>query len=291
MGRGAYFFRGFPWVAVTVALWMVVAALLLLNLSGRVVSRGGLSALIWVAFGAALIASYTLVLRAAIRRTARQFEFRLDGTSLSRQMRGYPVLRIELAAVAAVRDDPGFLTATAGDPPKRMVIPKGAAGYDAIREALAARCARVPAAPMETGGAGRGGGRLLDPRRLFFPFGGGHRRRCHGARAARGWLVAAHGGGAAHAAAPLGGMDVARRGLARGAGADRLLPRPLLIGRGGLWGKIGGPVAVRLASTLSGQSRVRGARAPFPSPREAGPAPCLLRRGEVLQAVSDFAPG
>ncbi len=139
MGRGAYFFRGFPWVAVTVALWMLAAALLLLDLSGRVASRGGLSALIGAAFGAALIASYTLVFRAAIRRAARQFEFRLDETSLLRQMRGHPDLRIELAAVTAVRDDPGFLTATAGDPPSHMVIPKVAEGYDAIREALAAR--------------------------------------------------------------------------------------------------------------------------------------------------------
>ncbi|MGH9535807.1 MAG: hypothetical protein ACRD2E_13230 [Terriglobales bacterium] len=129
---------GWLWVAVSLALWAVAVTMLAFAGSGEPRARWVTDGLGVATLYAAITATVAVALRASLRR-GRRLAYDLDETSLTRRLRGHPDLRIALDQITAVQDQPGWLVVTAGEPPRRMAIPKAAAGYDAIRAVLAAR--------------------------------------------------------------------------------------------------------------------------------------------------------
>lgn len=135
-GRGGWL--GLRGVGVALGFCALAAALLALGVSGSVGHGLVQDAVLTIGAWLATAGFLTLAIRGGMRRAARRCEFRLDGPSLVGKLPGQPERRIALSEIHSVRDDPGWLVVTAGDPPRRMAVPKNIAGYDGILAAVTA---------------------------------------------------------------------------------------------------------------------------------------------------------
>ncbi len=122
--------------------WAVVALLLVAPFVLR--ASGGHPA-VWFAGAAlavAVIASYTLAAREALRRAEREMVFVLDDEGISRKRRGYADIHIPYSQVASISQEMRWLIIRGTSFGIKIAVPDDVSGIEAIRTELAQRCPR-----------------------------------------------------------------------------------------------------------------------------------------------------
>lgn len=120
-----------------VSLFAITVLLFVLRFRGLFTAQSNLKWLAAFALLGAVIGSFVLVGREALRRAEREMVFGMDENAVVRKRKGWPDERIAFSEVGAIREELRRLVIESTEPYRRIAIPNDVKGFQAIRTELA----------------------------------------------------------------------------------------------------------------------------------------------------------